>query len=101
MRILLARAILTRPQILIFDDIIHTMQPAMRETLLWWLYSKCQSLPQPHPAFTGGGPPTRYCSGVVRFRVTLSRITLTAPSSDSLKELRTFLSGERFPLSGD
>ena len=29
------------------------------------------------------------------------RITLTTPSSDSLKELRTLLSGERLPLSGD
>jgi hypothetical protein len=31
----------------------------------------------------------------------LSRIILTIPPSDSLKELHTFLSGERFPLSGD
>lgn len=40
MRILLARAILARPQILIFDGIIHTMQPAMRETILRRLCSK-------------------------------------------------------------
>ena len=31
---LLARAILSRPQILIFDGIMHNMQPVMRETLL-------------------------------------------------------------------
>lgn len=35
MLILLARAILARPHILIFDGIIHTMQPAMSGTLLW------------------------------------------------------------------
>ncbi|OGW48720.1 MAG: hypothetical protein A2V62_12590 [Nitrospirae bacterium RBG_19FT_COMBO_58_9] len=40
MRILLARAILARPQILIFDGIIHTMHPAMRETVLRRLCSK-------------------------------------------------------------
>ena len=40
MRILLARAILARPKILIFDGIIHNMQPAMRETVLWQLCSK-------------------------------------------------------------
>lgn len=40
MRILLARAILSRPQILIFDGIIHNMQPALRETLLRRLCSK-------------------------------------------------------------
>ena len=40
MRILLARAILARPQILIFDGIIHNMQPTMRETLLRRLCSK-------------------------------------------------------------
>jgi ABC-type bacteriocin/lantibiotic exporter with double-glycine peptidase domain len=40
MRILLARAILARPQILIFDGIIHNMQPAMRETVLRRLCSK-------------------------------------------------------------
>ncbi len=39
-RILLARAILARPQILIFDGIIHTMPPAMRETVLRRLCSK-------------------------------------------------------------
>jgi ABC-type bacteriocin/lantibiotic exporter with double-glycine peptidase domain len=40
MRILLARAILARPQILIFDGIIHNMQPTMRETVLRRLCSK-------------------------------------------------------------
>lgn len=39
-RILLARAILSRPQILIFDGIIHNMQPALRETILRRLCSK-------------------------------------------------------------
>ncbi|HEY6085088.1 MAG TPA: ATP-binding cassette domain-containing protein [Nitrospira sp.] len=40
MRILLARAILSRPQILIFDGIIHTLQPALRETILRRICSK-------------------------------------------------------------
>lgn len=40
LRILLARAILARPQILIFDGIIHTMHPTMRETVLRRLCSK-------------------------------------------------------------
>ncbi len=40
LRILLARAILGRPQILIFDGIMHNMQPAMRETILRRLCSK-------------------------------------------------------------
>jgi putative ABC transport system ATP-binding protein len=40
MRILLARAILSRPQILIFDGILHTLQPVLRETLLRRLCSK-------------------------------------------------------------
>ena len=40
MRILLARAILGRPQILIFDGILHTLQPVLRETLLRRLCSK-------------------------------------------------------------
>lgn len=40
MRILLARAILSRPQILIFDGILHNLQPALRETLLRRLCSK-------------------------------------------------------------
>ena len=40
MRILLARAILARPQILIFDGIIHNMHPTMRETILRRLCSK-------------------------------------------------------------
>jgi len=39
-RILLARAILARPQILIFDGIIHNMQPTMRETVLRRICSK-------------------------------------------------------------
>jgi putative ABC transport system ATP-binding protein len=40
MRILLARAILARPQIRIFDCIIHNMQPPMREAVLRRLCSK-------------------------------------------------------------
>jgi putative ABC transport system ATP-binding protein len=40
MRILLARAILSRPQILIFDGIMHNLQPVLRETLLRRLCSK-------------------------------------------------------------
>ena len=40
MRILLARAILSRPHILIFDGIIHNLQPVLRETLLRRLCSK-------------------------------------------------------------
>lgn len=40
LRILLARAILSRPQILIFDGIIHNMQPALRESILRRLCSK-------------------------------------------------------------
>lgn len=40
LRILLARAILARPQILIFDGIIHNMQPTLRETILRRLCSK-------------------------------------------------------------
>jgi ABC-type bacteriocin/lantibiotic exporter with double-glycine peptidase domain len=39
-RILLARAVLARPQILIFHGILHNMQPVMRETLLRRLCSK-------------------------------------------------------------
>jgi putative ABC transport system ATP-binding protein len=39
-RILLARAILARPQVLIFDGIIHNLQPVLRETLLRRLCSK-------------------------------------------------------------
>ena len=39
-RILLARTILARPQILIFDGILHTMQPTLRETILRRLCSK-------------------------------------------------------------
>lgn len=40
LRILLARTILARPQILIFDGIIHTVQPTMRETILRQLCSR-------------------------------------------------------------
>ncbi|WP_455245809.1 ATP-binding cassette domain-containing protein [Petrachloros mirabilis] len=40
MRILLARAILSRPQVLIFDGIMHNLQPSLRETLLRRLCSK-------------------------------------------------------------
>lgn len=40
LRILLARAILGRPQLLIFDGIMHNMQPTMRETILRRLCSK-------------------------------------------------------------
>ena len=39
-RILLARAILARPQILTFDGILHNLQPVLRETLLRRLCSK-------------------------------------------------------------
>lgn len=39
-RILLARAVLARPQILIFDGILHNLQPVLRETLLRRLCSK-------------------------------------------------------------
>jgi len=40
MRILLARAILSRPQMLIFDGILHNLQPVLRETLLRRICSK-------------------------------------------------------------
>ncbi len=40
LRILVARAILSRPQILIFDGMLHNMQPATRETILRRLCSK-------------------------------------------------------------
>ncbi|MGA6827065.1 ATP-binding cassette domain-containing protein [Nitrospira sp. NS4] len=40
LRILLARAILAKPQILIFDGIMHNLQPALRETILRRLCSK-------------------------------------------------------------
>jgi ABC-type transport system involved in cytochrome bd biosynthesis fused ATPase/permease subunit len=40
MRILLARAVLAHPQILIFDGIMHNLQPTMRETVLRRLCSK-------------------------------------------------------------
>jgi ABC-type bacteriocin/lantibiotic exporter with double-glycine peptidase domain len=37
---LLARAILSRPQILIFDGILHNLPPALRETILRRICSK-------------------------------------------------------------
>jgi len=40
MRILLARAVLARPQIMIFDGTLHNLQPVLRETLLRRLCSK-------------------------------------------------------------
>jgi len=40
LRILVARAILGRPKLLIFDGILHNMQPALRETILRRLCSK-------------------------------------------------------------
>jgi len=40
MRILLARAVLARPQIMIFDGTLHNLQPGLRETLLRRLCSK-------------------------------------------------------------
>ena len=40
LRILLARAILAKPQILIFDGIMHNLQPTLRETILRRLCSK-------------------------------------------------------------
>lgn len=39
-QILLARAILGRPQLLIFDGLLHSMDPALRETILRRLCSK-------------------------------------------------------------
>jgi putative ABC transport system ATP-binding protein len=39
-QILLARAILGRPQLLIFDGLLHSMDPAMRETILRRLCGK-------------------------------------------------------------
>lgn len=43
LRILLARAILGRPQLLIFDGMIHDMQPTLRDIILRRLCSKDQS----------------------------------------------------------
>lgn len=40
LRILLARAIVGRPQLLIFDGMIHDMQPTLRDTILRRLCSK-------------------------------------------------------------
>ena len=40
MRILLARAVLARPQIMIFDGTLHNLHPVLRETLLRRLCSK-------------------------------------------------------------
>lgn len=43
LRILLARAIVGRPQLLIFDGMIHDMQPALRDTILRRICSKEES----------------------------------------------------------
>ena len=43
LRILLARAILGRPHLLIFDGMIHDMQPALRDTILRRICSKEES----------------------------------------------------------
>lgn len=43
LRILLARAILARPQVLIFDGMLHPIQPAVRETIIRRLCSKDES----------------------------------------------------------
>jgi ABC-type dipeptide/oligopeptide/nickel transport system ATPase subunit len=43
LRILLARAIVGRPQLLIFDGMIHDMQPTLRDTMLRRLCSKEES----------------------------------------------------------
>ena len=40
LRLLVARAIVTRPQLLIFDGTLHNMLPAMREVLLRRLCAK-------------------------------------------------------------
>jgi ABC-type bacteriocin/lantibiotic exporter with double-glycine peptidase domain len=40
LRLLVARAIVARPQLLILDGTLHSMQPAMRETILRRLCSK-------------------------------------------------------------
>jgi len=40
MRILLARAILGRPQVLVFDGLIHSLEPSMRERILRRLCAK-------------------------------------------------------------
>lgn len=43
LRILLARAVIGRPQLLIFDGMIHDMQPAMRDAILRRICSKEES----------------------------------------------------------
>ena len=43
LRILLARAVLGRPQLLIFDGMIHDMQPALRDRILRYICSKDES----------------------------------------------------------
>ena len=43
LRLLLARAIIGRPQLLIFDGMIHDMQPALRDTILRRICSKEES----------------------------------------------------------
>jgi ABC-type multidrug transport system fused ATPase/permease subunit len=40
LRLLVARAIVTRPQILVLDGTLHSMLPGMRETILRRLCSK-------------------------------------------------------------
>ncbi len=39
-RILLSRAILARPQVLVFDGLIHSLEPSMRERILRRLCAK-------------------------------------------------------------
>ncbi|NJN70133.1 MAG: ABC transporter ATP-binding protein [Nitrospira sp.] len=43
LRILLARAIVGRPQLLIFDGMIHDMQPSLRDAILRRICSKEES----------------------------------------------------------
>jgi ABC-type bacteriocin/lantibiotic exporter with double-glycine peptidase domain len=43
LRILVARAVVTRPQLLIFDGMLHNMPPTLRETILRRLCSKDES----------------------------------------------------------
>ena len=43
LRILVARAIVTRPSVLIFDGALHNMEPSLRQILLRRLCSKNES----------------------------------------------------------
>lgn len=43
LRILVARAIVTRPSVLIFDGTLHNMEPSLRQILLRRLCSKNES----------------------------------------------------------